>query len=100
MTTTVTTPPLIVTSCWRATLPERVCRVGISLGVPRGMAGFRLYKPLYPGPWFRSVTPEDYMKRYFTEILAPLDPARVVAEIHDIARGRVPALVCWELVKV
>src|SRR5271169_911772 len=88
----------IATSSWFVKLdPARFARIGISRGVPRGQtAGFRKYPKLNPGPWFNSVADDEYRRRYFEEILNPLDPVRVVAKIEEIAGGLTPALLCWE----
>lgn len=65
-------------------------------GVPRG---FRRYSKLNLGPWFRTCeTAEEYIRLYATEILAPLDPSLVVAELEEMAAGRVPVLCCFERV--
>jgi hypothetical protein len=48
------------------------------------------------GAWFRSVGTEEFVKLYTDEILAPLDPHRVVNELVELALGRVPALLCYE----
>jgi hypothetical protein len=88
----------IATSSWFATLdPAKYARIGISRGVPRGMpARYRRYTKLNPGPWFNNVTPERYRKLYFAEILAPLNPQKVVEELAQLADDRVAVLLCWE----
>ncbi|MTD93124.1 hypothetical protein GIW81_02110 [Hyphomicrobium sp. xq] len=89
--------PRILTSSWYVALPEDHLRVGISRGTPRGMpAGYRRYPKLAPGPWFSSVSPEEYRKRYQAEVLDQLDPERVVSELVAFADGRIPTLVCYE----
>jgi hypothetical protein len=66
----------IKTSSWFTKLPAHHVRIGISRGVPHQLGTYLNYRPLAPGPWFRScATPADYKQRYFDEILAPLDPA-------------------------
>ena len=50
--------------------------------------GYKRYTKLNPGAWFNSVTAERYKELYFEEILKPLDPSQVVAELHAIAKGR------------
>jgi hypothetical protein len=70
--------PTILTASWSARLPGGTTAVGISRGTPRGRGGFRRLPALFPGPWFRSVAPETYLRRY-AEILAPLGPRRGVA---------------------
>lgn len=87
---------IIKTSSWFAKLPDGHCRIGISRGAPRGMSDYRRYPKLNPGPWFNSVSPVEYKKRYHEEILSRLDAAQVVRELADIANGGVPVLVCFE----
>lgn len=89
--------PRITTASWFTKLdPAHYARIGISRGVPRGQRGFRRYPKLNPGPWFNSVTPQEYRERYFREILNPLDPQTVVNELLTLAEGKVPTLLCWE----
>ena len=88
----------IATSSWYKKLdPNIFSRIGISRGVPRGMPrGYKGYTKLNPGPWFNSVTPELFRELYFEEILKPLDPSQVVAELQAIADGKIPTLLCFE----
>jgi len=71
-------------------------RVSIARAAPRGMSGFRVYRKLAPGPWFRSVPPAEYAERFMAEILTPLDPAEVVAELQMLAGDAEPVMLCWE----
>ena len=88
----------IYTSCWFSRLPPEIVRVSISRGTPRGQpAGYRKLPDLYPGPWFKSVTPQRYLELY-SEILSRLDPLRVVARLEEIGGGRDVALLCFESV--
>ena len=74
-------------------------RISIARFAPRNTpAGFRIYKPLAPGPWFNSVSEEMYRELYFAQ-LAELDPAAVVAELEALAAGAEPILLCYESVK-
>lgn len=41
-------------------------------------------------------TPDEFNRRYFEEILAPLDARQVVSDLLALADGRVPTLLCWE----
>jgi len=85
-----------VTSCWSAKLPERgFSRVGISRGPPRRQRGYRVYRPLAPGPWLRSVDAHEFARLYM-EQLAKLDPREVLRELAAIAGTDVPALLCFE----
>ena len=87
----------IKTACWFATLPAGHVKIGISRGVPRRMAaGYRVYRTLAPGPWFHSVSAEEYYHLYRTEILAKLDPRVVASELIDLARGGIPVMLCYE----
>lgn len=87
----------IKTGSWFGEVPTDHIKIGISRGVPRRMpAGYRVYRKLAPGSWFQSVSAEEYYHRYRTEILAPLDPRVIAAELIDLARGAVPVMVCYE----
>jgi hypothetical protein len=88
----------IATACWFSRLdPNTYARIGVSRGVPRGMAaGYRKYPKLNPGSWFMKVTPEEYKARYFDEILKLLDPQTVVNDLVRLAEGKIPTLLCWE----
>ena len=87
----------IFTSSWsQYTGPGRV---GICSGRPRGApAGYRMYMPLAPG-WDiirNSADQAAYRVRYFGEVLAPLDPAKVVADLIKLAGDHPPVLLCFE----
>ena len=85
------------TASWFTELPAGHSKIGISRGVPRRMAaGYRVYKKLAPGPWFNSVGVDEYYHRYQTEILGPLDPRVIAAELVDLARGGIPVMLCYE----
>jgi hypothetical protein len=85
------------TASWFTAVPPDHIKIGISRGTPRGQpAGYRLYKTLAPGPWFNSVSVEEYYRRYRAEILGPLDRERVVHDIRRLAGGRIPVLCCYE----
>jgi hypothetical protein len=91
------TLPQIKTSHWFAALPSDHARIGISRGTPRRMAaGYRIFRKLAPGPWFNSVSTEEYIRLYHTEILAPLDPHAVAKHLIELADGKVPVMVCFE----
>jgi len=71
-------------------------RVSISRFPPRNTpAGFRIFKPLAPGPWFNSVTRQEY-ERLYAEQLALLDPKAVHDKLHELAGGAEPVLLCYE----
>src|SRR5262245_65078615 len=86
----------IVTSSWFAKLPPHHVRIGISRGIPQGATGYKMFRALQPGPWFKSAAPAEYTKRYFDEVLGRLDPASVVDDLAAITQGDVAVLVCWE----
>ncbi|MCL2822690.1 MAG: DUF488 domain-containing protein, partial [Polyangiaceae bacterium] len=74
--------------------PGRIC---IARYAPRGTpAGYRVFKALAPGEWFKSVSKEQYMVLYDGEILAPLDPQKTWDTLHELAGGVEPVLLCWE----
>lgn len=86
------------TASWFTPIPPGHIRVGISRSTPRGMpAGFKLYRALAPGPWFRSVSASEYLKLYGA-ILNALDPHAVLADIEERAAGQTPVLCCFERV--
>src|ERR1035437_7992640 len=71
-------------------------RISIARFAPRNTpAGFRIYKPLAPGPWFNSVPEAEYRTLYFAQ-LALLDATAVVAKLHELAAGAEPVLLCYE----
>lgn len=85
------------TASWFTQLPEDHMRIGISRGAPRRMAaGYRIYKSLAPGAWFNSVGVAEYYHRYRTEILGPLNPRTVAEDLHRLAGGKVPVILCYE----
>jgi hypothetical protein len=87
------------TASWFAPIPSDHVRIGISRSVPRHLAaGYRLYRKLSPGEWFRSVTTAEYLQLYRDEVLATLDPQQVYEDIMRLASGRIPVLCCFEAV--
>lgn len=65
--------PQIMSASWFANLPAGTSPVGISRGIPRGKAGYHRLRDLEPGSWFKSVSPDQYLTRYW-QILDGLDP--------------------------
>lgn len=66
--------------------------------VPRGYREtFKTFKPLYPGPWFKScATPEEYRGRYW-QILDALDPDFTARELYALGgTAKCVVLVCFE----
>lgn len=79
-------------------------RIVISRAVPRGIeAGYRRYPKLAPGSWFKNPDYKNnataFEKRYFAEILAPLNPSEEWERLHQLAGGNEPVLICWEPLK-
>ena len=71
-------------------------RISIARYAPRGTpAGFRVYKRLAPGPWFNKVSKPEYERLYFAQ-LQLLDPVKVSDDLHALADGVEPVLLCWE----
>ncbi len=73
-------------------------RIGISVGAPRGCpAGYRMYRALAPRRDMLKFDQATYRRIFFDEILAKLDPERVVRELHSLAASHEPVLLCFEL---
>ena len=73
-------------------------RISIARWAPRGCPpGFHVFKGLAPGSWFKSVTKERYRELFFREILGRLNPRQVLHELHELADGHEPILLCWEV---
>lgn len=70
-------------------------RISIARGAPRRMSGFKVYRLLAPGRWFKSVTKEEY-ERLFNAQLASLSAQRVKAELETLVFPHEPVLLCWE----
>ncbi|MBA3755572.1 MAG: DUF488 family protein [Nitrosomonas sp.] len=58
-------------------------------------AGYRVFKALAPGPWFNSVTKEEYTK-LFNAQLAELDPVATWEKLEELGGGHEPVLLCFE----
>jgi hypothetical protein len=91
------TGPIIVTSSWFTELPEIFARIGISRGVPRNQSGFKVYRKLQPGPGTLKLPAEEFTSHYLRDVLSKLDAQQVVDELLDLAGGKTPALLCFEL---
>jgi uncharacterized protein YeaO (DUF488 family) len=63
---------------------------------PRFIKNIVSCRKLAPGSWFNSVSEEEYIKRYFDEILSKLDPQKVWEELHKLAGDNEPVLLCYE----
>lgn len=89
---------LIYTSNWGTALSDNFKRIGISRGAPRrGPGGYRIYKPLQPGEWWKSCASNEEFRQRYMEILGKLDPQKVVDDLVRLADGKTPVLLCWEL---
>lgn len=86
----------ITTASWFVKVPKDHVRIGISRGTPRGQSGFRTYRRLAPGPWFKSVQPGEYLQRFDEEVLAPLDAFQVMEDLTKMTEGRPAVLLCYE----
>ncbi len=89
-------PPHIVTASWSTLLPPSYARIGISRGLPRRQRGFRVFRCLAPGPWFR-IADEAEFSRFYEEQLAALDPLAIAQQLSAMIGGRAAvALLCFE----
>ncbi|CPR19163.1 protein of unknown function [Candidatus Filomicrobium marinum] len=70
------------------TLPRRTDADGPAIAA--GLFAFREHHRDH----YASV--QEFNRRYVEEILAPLDPQRVVDDLLALTDGRVPTLLCWE----
>jgi hypothetical protein len=87
----------IKTGSWYTKIPGDYIRVSISRGSPRGIVGYKTYRPLAPGAWFNSISDAEYLTRY-EQLLTNLDPAATVAEIEALAGDKIPVLCCFETI--
>lgn len=69
-----------------------------AISIARSARGFRgpSYRALAPGPWFKSVSKEEYERR-FRDQLEKLDAQKVVEELHELVHPHEPVLMCWEV---
>jgi hypothetical protein len=88
--------PTIITSSWFEPLPAEYARIGISRGTPRGQAGFRVYRKLQPGPGTLKLPDAEFTSHYVRQVLGRLDARQTVAELLELADGKIPALLCFE----
>ena len=85
--------PQIMTGSWFAKLPARG---NSSRGEPRHpprQRGYHRLRDLDPGPWFKSVSPDQYLTLY-GQILDRLDPNAIRDQL--LAFGDIPVMLCWE----
>ena len=87
---------LIYTSSWFTKLPPEIQKIGISRGTPRGYPpGYRKMPELAPGPWFKTVSPEEYHRRFMAQMGA-LHPPAILAKLETLSGGKDVALLCYE----
>ena len=85
--------------------PTGTNRIAISRSVPHGLeAGYRIYRTLAPGAWFRDPQYKNdqatYRERYFAEILASLNVEEEWEKLHKLAGNDEPVLLCWEALSI
>ena len=72
-------------------------RISIARWEPRGTpAGYRRYPALAPTREMMRMTEAQYRDIYFRDIVGPLDVQVVWDELHQLAAGAEPVLLCWE----
>ena len=72
-------------------------RISIARWAPRGTpAGYRIYKALAPTREMMRMPEARYREIYFRDIVGPLDAQVVWDELHELAGGAEPVLLCWE----
>ena len=72
-------------------------RISIARWALRGTpAGYRIYKALAPTREMMRMLEEQYREFYFRDIVGPLDAQIVWDELHELAGGAEPVLLCWE----
>jgi len=72
-------------------------RISIARSAPPAISGYALFRALAPGPWFKSVSIDEYVRRFESDVLAKLDPKKTHDELHRLADGEEPVLLCWEV---
>lgn len=86
------------TSCFY--LYSGMGRISIARTAPKHVqAGLTYYPALAPGRWLFDPKHKDqavYRERYVREILGLLDPQKVWDELHALADGHEPVLLCHE----
>jgi hypothetical protein len=70
-------------------------RISISRSLPRGKKAIPSYRALAPGPWFNSVSRDEYERLYAAQ-LAALDPEQVATDLKALAGDAEPVLLCFE----
>jgi hypothetical protein len=76
---------------------EGAGRISIARFAPRNIEkGYREFRGLAPGGWFKTASKEEYRALYVAQILAPLDPRATYAQLCALAGDAEPVLLCWE----
>ena len=71
-------------------------RIAISRSVPSTvLPGYKTFRNLAPGPWFREVNYAVYREKFFSQ-LSRLDPLKTWTTLHELADGAEPVLLCYE----
>lgn len=92
------------TSYYAITPPATPGSIAISRTTP-GATQYTSYPKLAPKGilltlWKTDqITNEEYIDRYYHETLGPLNPQRTWDEIHELASGSEPVLLCYEAIK-
>jgi len=76
-------------------------RISISRGNPENIDGYKFYRNLNPGPWFKDKEFKDvnlYRNKYHEDILSKLDPQQTWDELHKLVENEnhCPVLLCYE----
>lgn len=70
-------------------------RISIARWAPRGLSGFEVYPALNPHAAMLKMVFTEFLPRYQV-ILARLDPWDTWEQLHRLADGCEPVLLCWE----
>lgn len=70
-------------------------RISIARYAPPKFRSLPRFPALAPGAWFKSVSQEEYVKRYIAQ-LAQLDAREVWDKLHALVAPHDPILLCWE----
>ena len=70
-------------------------RVGITRGAPRHVAGYKMFRVLAPERHTLGMDFEEY-RQHYDDILRNLDPRATWNELHKLAGGHEPVLLCFE----
>ncbi len=71
-------------------------RISIARGTPRGISGYVRYPALAPTYAMLTLPEPKFRRFYHGLVLSRLEPARVLAELHELAGDAEPVLLCFE----